>query len=215
MLRLTITDHRRLIRWCIGVVLACAVLLIVAWVFREPLFNAVAQAWIVDQPPGKADAIVVPGGGEQYRVARAAEVFHAGVASVILLPMQRIRPTDELDATQPGHDVCLQVLLAKGVPRTAIHFVGAEVRSTREEALAVHQWVKDNHATRIVIPTDIFHTRRAGWIFRRELRGEPTEVGMVAVDPDDYNSKNWWHKEQGLIFFEVEVSKMIYYWFKY
>lgn len=184
------------------------------WIFRAPILRTVAHLWIVDEPPGHADVIVVLGGGEQYRATRAAELYHTGVAPVILLPRQITRPTDALNITMPQHDVSLKVLEAKGVPRSAIEVMETTVRNTKEEAAAVHAWVKKNRARKVVIPTDIWHSRRTHWIFQRIL-GDATQVTVVAVNPDEYTVENWWQNEQGLIFFEVEVSKMIFYWFNY
>lgn len=205
---------RRLMRRCAVAAGLGVVLLLGSWIFREPLLRGVARAWIVDQPPGHADVIVILGGGEQYRAAKAAELFHAGVAPLILVPQQNPRPTDVLNITRPPHDVVLKVLAAKAVPAAAIQLMETTVRTTQEEAVAVREWVQKHQVGSIVIPTDIWHTRRARWIFQRVL-GSETEVAVVAVNPDDYTPDNWWQNEQGLIFFEVEVSKMIFYWFKH
>lgn len=171
--------------------------------------------WIVDHAPSHADAIVVLGGGDQYRPMKAAELYHAGVAPLVLIPCPRRDPTDDLRLTRPGESVTREVLLAKGVPNEAIQLLKADVTSTFEEAATVRDWVAHTHATRIVIPTDIFHTRRADWVFRRTLAGLDTQVDVVAVNPREYTAQNWWTTEQGVIFFQVEVSKMLYYLFNH
>jgi uncharacterized SAM-binding protein YcdF (DUF218 family) len=205
---------RRLIRRCAVITCLGAVLLAAVWIFRAPLLIAVAHAWIVDQPPGHADAIVILGGGEQYRPAKAAELYHAGVAPLILIPKTNPRLTDLLNITPPAHDVSLKVLAAKGVPESAIQVMDTRVRTTKDEAEAVSEWSRRNKARKIVIPTDIWHTRRAEWIFHRSLKNE-TQVAVVPVNPDEYNADNWWQSEHGLIAFDIEVTKMIFYWFKH
>jgi hypothetical protein len=72
-----------------------------------------------------------------------------------------------------------------------------------------------NKAHSVVIPTDIFHTRRARWIFRRALRGTTARVHILAVNVPSYGASNWWSHEDGLIAFQNEVVKSAYYWMKY
>ncbi|CAN5775068.1 YdcF family protein [soil metagenome] len=208
------SPNRRLLKW--AAILLCAGILFLSllWICRAPLLRTVAHTWIIDEPPGHADVIVILGGGVQYRAAKAAELYQAGVAPLILIPEQVSRPTDALNVTILPHDASLLVLTAKGVPRSAIELMDTTVRTTKEEADAVHKWAIKHHPHKIVIPTDIWHTRRTHWIFQRIL-GDATQVTVVAVNPDEYTLENWWQKEQGLIFFEVEVSKMIFYWFNY
>jgi hypothetical protein len=59
--------------------IGCA-LLLVLYVFRAPWLTSVAQAWVVNEPTTKADAIVVLGGGLENRPFAAAKLFHDGVA---------------------------------------------------------------------------------------------------------------------------------------
>lgn len=201
--------------FCCGILVATGILLLtLAWFFRAPLLRGLAHAWVVDEPPGHADAIVILGGGEQYRATKAAELYHAGVAPLILIPQQLSRPTDALNITIPSHNVSMKMLIANGVPASAIELMEITVRTTKEEADAVNEWAIIHHAHDIVIPTDIWHTRRTHWIFQRVL-GDRTRTCVVAINPDEYTADNWWQNEQGLIFFEVEVSKMIFYWFNH
>lgn len=205
---------RRLIFGCIMLLGTSLLLLTLAWYFRAPLLRSLIHAWIVDEPPEHADVIVILGGGEQYRATKAAELYRAGLAPLILIPQQPPRPTDVLNITVPTHSVNLQVLTAQGVPSSAIQLMETPVQNTKEEAEAVKVWAAKNHAQKILIPTDIWHTRRTHWIFQRTL-GDKADITVVAVNPDEYTYDNWWQNEQGLIFFEVEVSKMIFYWFNY
>ena len=88
---------------------------------------------------------------------------------------------------------------------------GTNVTSTRDEALALKTWVTANNAHSVVIPTDLFHTRRVRWIFQKALRTTRTEVHVAAIDPPRYSVSNWWRVEDGLIAFQNEVVKSGYY----
>ncbi len=59
-------------RNCLIVVLLGIGALVGAYRFRAPILTAMANAYIVDQPLEKADAVVALGGGLQYRTFEAA-----------------------------------------------------------------------------------------------------------------------------------------------
>ncbi len=203
-----------LIKWLLRVV-CLFTLLGLGYCFRTPLLTGLANFWIVNEPPAKADAIVVLGGGLQYRPFQAAVLYHKGFAARILITDVRHRPTDQMGLTQPERRVTEQALLKQAVPKSAIVPVGKSVTTTFDEAVAVRDWVNTTGAKRLIIVTEIFHTRRARWIFRKVLRNTGTEILAVAAQPQEYQATNWWQNEEGVIAFQNEVAKMFYYFFKY
>ena len=84
-----------------------------------------------------------------------------------------------------------------------------------DEALALKDWVQQTKAHSVLIPTDLFHTRRVCWIFSKALRGTGAETHVTAVDPLRYTAGDWWKHEEGLIAFQNEVIKSVYYLLKY
>ena len=193
--------------------LAC--LLATAVVFRAPLLRGLAEAWITSEPMVDADAIVILGGGLQTRPFEAARLYHQGLAPKILLLNARRNDTDDLGITTPSTELTRQVLLNKGVPEGAVVVIGEGVASTHDECVAVRAWVETNHAKRIIIPTDPFHTRRVQWFFRKALKGTGAEIRTEAVTPREYTATDWWQHEEGLIAFQNEVIKFAYYLVKY
>jgi uncharacterized SAM-binding protein YcdF (DUF218 family) len=93
--------------------------------------------------------------------------------------------------------------------------IGDGVNNTHDESLAVRHWTEEHKPKRIIIPTDLFHTRRVKWLFRKTLREAGVEVLVDAVPQKDYTAANWWQNEKGLIAFQTEVLKFAYYWLKY
>lgn len=198
-------------------VIACVFLLLVllAWVWRGNLLVGIAKVWVVNDPPSHVDAIVVLGGGEQSRPFRAAELYRAGLAPQILLIKNEERPTDHMSITIGSNEVNRRVLLANGVPESAITIVGENnVHNTYEESIALRDWLQSHRLTTILIPTDLFHTRRTSWIFRRAVSPAHTKVSVMAID-NGFTSSNWWTSEDGLISFQTELGKMIFYRLKY
>jgi uncharacterized SAM-binding protein YcdF (DUF218 family) len=182
---------------------------------RAPLLRYAAAAWIVNDPVTNADAIFVLGGGLEYRPFAAARLFTNHSAPAILVSQSELPPTAQMGLTVPEFVTARLVMLSNGVPATAIRLIGTNVTSTREEALALREWVTQTHARSIIIPTDIFHTRRARWVFEKALHDTGAEVHVVAVDVPKYTAADWWRHEEGLIAFETEVVKWAYYHVKY
>ena len=185
------------------------------YLFRAPLLTGLARVWVVNEPVLRADAIVILGGGVENRPFAAARLFQAGVAPTILYMNVRLNPAQELGVYTSEPEQTRRILLSNGVPASAMQAIGTNVASTLDESRAVRDWVRQTHAASVVITTEVFHTRRARWIFRRELRDTPAVVHISAVQPVRYETDDWWRNEEGLISFQNEVFKSLYYWFKY
>jgi uncharacterized SAM-binding protein YcdF (DUF218 family) len=185
------------------------------WLFRAPILRGAAAVWIVNEPPAKADAIVVLGGGLEDRPFEAARLFHAGLAPKILFMDVRQGPAVKLGIVPSEAELTRKVLIRQGVPETNLVVVGESVTSTFNESVAVRNWIQSSGATRIIIPTGLFHTRRVRWLFRKQLRRTGARVVVRAVNSPQYTAMDWWRHEQGVMAFQNEVLKMAYYWMRY
>jgi uncharacterized SAM-binding protein YcdF (DUF218 family) len=107
------------------------------------------------------------------------------------------------------------VLLKLGVPPEAIVSFGTDVSSTYEEARALAEWANRNGIKSIIVPTEIFSSRRVRWILVKELSGLDVGIDVQALPPLDYDLDNWWRHEAGVIGFQNEVIKYLYYRVKY
>jgi len=179
------------------------------------LLRGLAGWWIVDDPLVKADAIVVLGGGLDTRPFLAARLFSNGYAPKILVMNAKISPSQELGITVPEAELTKQILTRQAVPSECIVTIGNQVSSTYEEAMAVHDWLKISGARRIIVPTDLFHTRRVSWLFRKKLKDSHAEVCVTSIQCPRYAPSNWWQHEEGLVNFQNEVIKSIFYRLRY
>jgi uncharacterized SAM-binding protein YcdF (DUF218 family) len=182
---------------------------------RVPLFQGAANAWIVNEPLSRSDAIVVLGGGVDTRPFEAAHLFHLGLAPKILLMNPRQSPAVQLGLLPSDSDLSRSILLKKGVPANDIIVAADIVTNSYDESIAVRNWAKGSGARRVIIPTDVFHTRRVRWLYGKELQGTGLRVEIDAVPVLEYSVTNWWQREQGVIGFENEVLKYAYYRLKY
>lgn len=203
---------RRRWLWLLGVSFALATL---AWVFRAPLLVGLAKAWIVDDPLTRADVIVVLDGGPETRPFAAARLYQEGHAPKILVMRHRAGPTAQLGVTAPAAEIVRQILMKQGVAEADVAILNDEVISTHEESIAVRNWIGTNHVKSMIIPTDVFHTRRVRWLFRKQLKDLGVQVLVQAVPVREYKTQDWWQHEPGIVAFQNEVLKYFYYRLKY
>jgi len=187
-------------------------LLSALYFLRAPLLRAVANAWMINELPTKADAIVVLGGAAQDRSFEAARLYHAGLAPTILVMNSELRATDSLGLTIPEAELVRRLLLTNGVPLEAVHTAGTNLTSTFEEALTVKRWSEASHATSFLIPTGSFHSRRVRWVFHKTFK-DTARLTVVSISPEE--CQDWWKKEGSMIDFQNEVIKFGFYLVRY
>jgi uncharacterized SAM-binding protein YcdF (DUF218 family) len=201
-------------RGVLALLASIAVLCVAAWFGREPLLRSAADIWIVSDQAARSDAVVVLGGGIEIRPFAAAEYYRQGLVGKILLANIGSSRVEQLGLRESHVDANRKVLLKLGVPETAIESFGSNLSNTYEEARALRDWAARTGARSILVPTEIFPARRVRWTLYRVFPEEVT-VRVPALDPLDYHRSNWWKSEGGLIGFQNEVIKYIYYRFKY
>jgi uncharacterized SAM-binding protein YcdF (DUF218 family) len=213
--RLRFGPSQRWLRWVIRLTFVAALVLTIR-ALKAPILFAAASFWMVaDRPLEKADAIVVLGGGAQNRPFEAARLYHRGMAPLILVPDVRWRPTDQMELTIPESRMIRKILSRLGVPDVAVVAIGDKVTNTHDEALAVTEWTRRTGAKSVIVPTELFHTRRVKWFFGRMLRPLGARVQTDAVNSIEYNEANWWQEDGGVVSFQNEVIKFVYYFLKY
>jgi uncharacterized SAM-binding protein YcdF (DUF218 family) len=186
-----------------------------SWLYRVPLLQGAAIVWIVSDDVGPADAVAVLGGGLEERPFAAADYYRRGLVPKVLLAAARTSPSVKLGIS-PSHVALNHAVLTKlGVPETALETFGHELSSTFEESMALREWAERNHAMRIIVPTEVFSSRRVKWMLEHALAGTGTEVRVPALETYEYRGDEWWRKEQGLIAFQNEFVKYLYYRLKY
>ena len=185
------------------------------WLLREPLFLGATDLWIVSDPVSRADAIVVLWGGLATRPFVAAELWRRGLAKKILISQAPEERAVSIGAMPSHTELNREILLKSGIPAGVIETFGTANKNTREEAVALREWAERNAASVFIIPTEVFPARRVRWIFRREFSGTTVSIEVPSIEPPDYTRRDWWKTEHGLVAFQNEVLKYIYYRLKY
>jgi uncharacterized SAM-binding protein YcdF (DUF218 family) len=186
-----------------------------AWLAREPLLRAAADLWIVSDEVTQADAVAVLGGQIEVRPFAAADLYHRGLVKKVLVSSNQESRAAVIGAVQGHTEANRRVLLNLGVPENAIETFGQTNESTRDEALALRGWAERHGAKSIIIPTEVFTARRVRWIFNREFAERGISIQVLSVEPPEYRRTEWWKTDLGLIAFQNEVIKYIYYRLQY
>lgn len=175
---------------------------------RHPLMRLAGQAWIVDDPDAKADAIIVLG-DDNYagdRAFHAAELYRTGVAPVVVASGRALRPYAAV-SEMIQHD-----LESFGVPAASIVVFSHRAQNTMEEAQALSGLISSHGWKQVLIVTSNYHTRRALFIFERVLPAGVT-IHVSGAHDSEFDPTRWWETRQGTkLFFNELLGYVVAWW---
>jgi hypothetical protein len=199
-----------------GIIFALAVLGAWLWVERATLLRDAADLWIVSDAISPADAAVVLGGDLDVRPFAAAKLYQQGLVKRVLVSQVDDNYPAVAIGVVPSHTEAIRLVLLKlGVPSTSIGTFGTANKNTRDEVVALRAWAELYRPSALNVPMDIFGARRVRWMFDRVFSGQNVRIEVPSYDPPDYSRKNWWHVDPGIVAFQNEILKYVYYRYKY
>lgn len=209
----------RVLRWCVGLVIAAGLAAGVFYVARAPILDAIGRQLVHEDPLERVDLLVVLSGGMPVREIEAADLYKEGWATRILLPREPEEPATEALRTRgvatPGaYGERLALLEALGVPASAMVTPETLVRSTADEAALVGQWLQDQQQSVVIVVTSPSHTARARFVFTSAL-GDTTRVIMRGARSSPFDADTWWHDRITLREGLIEWQKSWWYWLRY
>lgn len=183
-----------------------------ALVFHQPLMDGAARFLVHSDPPQQSALMYILGGNYEVRAPFAAALFRAGWAPKILI-------SREQDASHGGanfSDITRQILIANGVPpdRIVAFAPNTGVRSTADEARALRLYLDVYPASKVLVVTSAFHSRRARMAMMRAVPSG-ISVSVVPVTDPNCNLVNW--QGSGFCRHEVESEweKFVFYFFTF
>lgn len=171
-----------------------------------------AAQWLsAGDAPRKADAILVLGGGFA-RPFQAADLYRQGYARRIYVSVpareHQYRLLDEAGIAYPREEeIVRQILQQRGVPASAIEYLGKDLISTAAEAQAARA-VFAAGAPRLLVVTSPYHLRRARMTFADALPA--ADIGMIASSYDPL-PQAWWHDQNAARHVLLELAKICFY----
>jgi uncharacterized SAM-binding protein YcdF (DUF218 family) len=199
----------------LAIVCLAATLIGAACWLRFPLLARVGTWLDVGVVPTGYDYVLVLNGDENTRPFAAAALVKAGLARRVILTSCASAPEEEAGLALPVHEVSRQVLLRRGVPAERIVVLDRSVDSTFDEARALADFLQREPEARVAIVTNPFHTRRARWIFVRQLGARANQITMVSAPQDDLRLDRWWTTWTGRETVPAEYLRLLYYRFRY
>lgn len=155
-----------------------------------------------DGPPTQGDAIVVlSGDGKGNRMLRGAELGKQGYAPVVIAANggDRYARTDSA--------LAIEFAVAHGYPASLFLETNWKANSTLEEARNTVGFLRARRVHKVLIVTSVWHTARAGRIYRR--LAPDLEIHMVGVDDSEWDHGDWWRSREGKKEFLLEFTKTI------
>ncbi len=150
-------------------------------VFYSPLVWWLAAPLKIDQPPQRADAIVVfaagvgesatAGGGEQERLKQAIDLYKAGSAPYLVFSSGFLY-------SYPEAEIMRALAIDQGIPAGAI-VLEQRSANTYQMVLRVGDILGDRHWTSILLVSSPYHMRRATMVWRKVAPG----VRVIPVPP--------------------------------
>lgn len=175
-------------RWLCGT-LALFVLGFAVYFFRE------AGNWLVhEDPPDKAQAIVVLSGGLPVRALGAAEIYRAGYAPEVWLtaPAQPGAAMKELKLPYAGEEeYSRMVLIAQGVPVSSIRILKNKIGNTEDELRGVAEEMSARPDLAVIAVTSKAHTRRVRALWNH-VGNSRSRLIVRAANEDDFDAEHWW-----------------------
>ena len=178
--------------------------------FAGVYFLNVDQYLMVSDTPRPADGILVLGGGSEYRVLKAIDLFKAGYADTVIFSGGLARmPGGALESSAIGAQ---RLALKYGLPDSCTVIADSST-STLDEAERLVPFFREKNWQTVILVTTHTHSRRAKNTFEKYSQG--IEFISVSCDHPEYNLATWWQTEKGLMAVFSETVKMPYYWLRY
>lgn len=153
------------------------------------LLFSTSGAFLVINKPERADLIVVLAGETDRRPARGLELLQRDYAPQLMLDV----PANAKIFDEQTIDIAQKYV--NGLPqRNRISICPIVGLSTKAEAQDVGQCLARMPASRILLVTSDYHTRRALSTFKHELRGH--EFFVAATEDPTQFGERWWNHRQ-------------------
>ena len=183
---------------------AAAGALLVAYLMAPWILARLGEALVNNQPPQKADAIIVlAGDAVGNRILKGVELVRQSFAPVIYVSGPE---------GYYGHSedqLAIEFAVKRGHPSQWFVGVPNHAESTLDEARIMLPILRAKGVRRVLLVTSNFHTARAARIFRRVAQGDAPAIEIVSVAAQDasFAPQGWWNNRRGQKVFFYEASK--------
>lgn len=205
----------RKILFVIGLLIGGSLVMALAAIWGPP---QTWPAWLLTRSdklqPTKVLVLLM--GSVTTRTPHAISLYNQGFASDIVFADVAPSAAEVLGVAVNDADATAKLLRDQGIPVEHIHRVTTTVASTRDEAETLLRFVGENfpHTHGMILVTDWYHSRRAGWIFDKyRPEGLNLMVSPAMVAPN--HPAVWYESEEPFVMAMMEYIKWLYYLIHY
>jgi uncharacterized SAM-binding protein YcdF (DUF218 family) len=177
-------------------------------------FSTVGRWLVVEDPLGKARAIVVLSGAMPVRAVEAAKLYRQGYAPEIWLThsAEPAATLGEMGISFAGEDYYnARVLMHEGVPAGTIRVLDPPIVNTADEVNAIAvELAKEKDRTAIIVTTKA-HTRRVRLLWQKLGSGRGSAI-VRASSADSFDPWRWWRTTSDALDVVREVLGLMNAW---
>jgi uncharacterized SAM-binding protein YcdF (DUF218 family) len=190
---------------------------IAALVFAGVIFFPFAGRYLVREDPlVHADAIFVLDGARAERWMEAADLYKAGYARVIAISPGR---PEEAEVILRGRGIrfpnnaslARDALMQMGIDASDVVLPEGSVDNTAQEAEMLRSLSAARGWKSVLVITSKYHSRRAGFAFRREFGASPIAISLRTTRYDISDPEHWWRHRADLRYVLSELQKLLVY----
>ena len=178
------------------------------------IFFGIGRWLTVEDPLGKAQAIVVLSGGMPVRAVEAARLYNAGFAPEVWVT-RGIEPAASLQKIHIaylGEDFYnSRILMQEGVPSNAIRILVPPINNTADEVRTIAAELERQRAATVIIVTSKAHTRRVRTLWK-QLSDNRGRAIVRAASTDAFEPGRWWHATGDVLDVVREVLGLLNAW---
>jgi uncharacterized SAM-binding protein YcdF (DUF218 family) len=162
----------------------------------------------------RSDLILVLAGARIERWLEGVDLYKEGWAPRIVMSPGPVESVEVQLAARGVHypregDLARDAAIALGVPPDAVAVLPNGVDNTAAEAAALHAMFPA--ARRMIVVTSPYHTRRAGFAFRREFSRAGVEVIVRSTRHTQSEPARWWRRRGDVRYIMMEIPKYAAY----
>ncbi|WP_249870523.1 YdcF family protein [Oceanobacillus saliphilus] len=160
--------------------------------------------------------IVLLMGSVADRGLGAAELYEQGKGDSILMVRSHMPGAEALEergiSISGDADNSQRILSELGVPEADITILPGDAQSTKDEALAVAEYLEGRpNIDRIVLVTSKYHSQRSKLIFNKALKQLDIEIYSAPTPYDTFHAREWYWDREDIQRVATEYLKLAHF----
>jgi len=207
-------DLKPAVRWTLILLSAltlAAVIVASAPGLRHSLLRSAGWALVAQDPPAKADIIVISTDAMGAGILEAADLLNAGFASRVAIfdrPVTRMSREFARRGVQPLDLKSVSIQLLRGLGITDVTVIPAVV-GTVDEGKVLQQWCAANSIHSILFVSVRDHSRRTRRVLNRALGSSGVGVIVRYARFSEFDPDSWWQSRGGQRVQAIESEKLL------